>query len=145
MRARTSIAAAALLASMLALGCDSKETTTPKAPEAPAAPTAPAKTDSGMPGMGAVSDAAKNAQTAVGDAAAKGKEMAADLVKQAEEKIQQVKDMIAGAKFTDADSLLKQLEGMQDKLPQNLQDQIKSLRQQVTDGLAKLKGLTGQH
>ena len=98
-------------------------------PAAPAAPAVPA-----VPAAPAAPEATTPAAPAAPTADAVDPE-ATSLIGQAE-------DAVKNKKWDDASAALKKLDAMKDKLPQSLQDKIKSLEATVDGGKA-LSGIPG--
>ena len=113
---------AILISATVLVGCKKEEAT----------PTTPPGNVGGTPSKPSMIDQAKNqaADVARGAAAdaSKTADASADLTKDAAKKLDDIKQYIADKKFDQADAALKTLEGMKDKLPQAVQDQLGNVR-----------------
>lgn len=104
-----------VVAGALIVGCDDET-------NKPAPAPAPAPAPSGTTGGGGTDMTPATQPTGAAAGATDA------IVAEAKTKLQQVTEFIQARKFSDAEPLLKQLEGMKDKLPQAIQDQIVNVR-----------------
>jgi len=129
------IVAAALLAGAVLVGCDSKSNDTTPQTSTPPAQNSNTVTDQVNKAASGVKDAAAGAQQQVADATTAAKDKANDAAASATDtaktKLAQVTDYIQQKKLDLADSTLKEVEGMKDKLPADLQTQVTALRTQI--------------
>jgi hypothetical protein len=68
---------------------------------------------------------------------------AADAKAQGGKLLDQFKTAVTSGNWTDADALIKQLDGMRDKMPAELQSQYDSLKKLYNDNKAKLPAIPG--
>jgi hypothetical protein len=148
LKGATKYAVAMMLAGAVLGGCKKEEPTATPPPPNTAATTKPSSSStmidqanrSAADAKTAIENKAADAKAAIDKAAADAKavdasaqaskaaDAAVDAAKTASSKLDQVKELISEKKLDDADKALKSLEGMKDKLPANVQDQLSKVR-----------------
>lgn len=99
--------------------------------------------ETAMSETAAAAEKAKTEGAAAVESAKETADSATDaIVQQAQTTFDQVKNYVNEKKFTDADALLKKLEGVQDKLPESIKAQIPKLRQAIDAGNKALGAFT---
>lgn len=130
-------AIAVFIAAAALVGCKKEEAT----------PTTPPANAGGTPTKPSVMDQAKGqaadvAKGAAGEAS-KVADTAADLTKDAAKKLDDIKQLISDKKLDQADTALKALEAMKEKLPAAVQEQLGNVRSLLDKAKTAANGLNG--
>ena len=134
----------ALLGGAMLVGCDDKkDTVTPKVEEKVNKATDSIK-DATKTGVDAVKDATKTGVDTVKDATKTttdaGKTAMDAAKEQGSKLIEQFQAAITGNKMTEADGIMKQIEAIKDKLPEDLKAKYESAKKMFDVAKAKLGG-----